>query len=105
MHADEMHAYEIYAYEMHVHKMRAHRSDFSNNDLCAKYPPRIRSPDPFRSKRRVVTFFHTQAGSRLMASSRISRYFSILEKITTFWSGQVSFTSLPCAQDTGSENP
>jgi hypothetical protein len=37
---DEMHAYEIYAYEMHVHKMHAHHSDFSNNDLCAKYPAR-----------------------------------------------------------------
>jgi hypothetical protein len=24
----------------YTHKMHAHRSDFSNNDLCAKYPAR-----------------------------------------------------------------
>jgi hypothetical protein len=32
--------HEIHAYEMHAYKMHAHRSDFSNNDLCAKYPAR-----------------------------------------------------------------
>jgi hypothetical protein len=35
-----MQAYEMQVYEMHAHKMHAHRSDFLNNDLCAKYPAR-----------------------------------------------------------------
>jgi hypothetical protein len=42
MQAYEMQAYEMQAYEMHAHKMHAHRSDFLNNDLCAKYVPRTR---------------------------------------------------------------
>jgi hypothetical protein len=45
MPAYEMQAYEMQAYKMQVYEMHAHPSDFSNNDLCAKYPD-ANSPSP-----------------------------------------------------------